>query len=172
MSTFDSIIHRTRRRATDGLRSLADRTEPPRTQRELRAKVGGLWQQMGTHQFDFLVERGLQPSDHLLDVGCGVLRGGRHFVRYLDAGHYCGIDIADEMIVGAEQQLAEDGLTDKGARLRVTETFDVDFGQPFDFAIAQSVFTHLPMNSIWRALANTSGQLADRKSTRLNSSHT
>ncbi|MFM7271128.1 MAG: methyltransferase [Actinomycetes bacterium] len=161
MSRFDMIIRRSRRRVSAGLEQLAAATAPPLTQRELRASVGGLWEVMGNHQFDFLVGHGLRTDQYLLDLGCGVLRGGRHFVRYLDAGRYCGVDIDADMIAGAERQLVEDGLTDKGARLRVTETFDVDFGQPFDVAIAQSVFTHLPLNSIWRALANVSGQLAE-----------
>ncbi|MFM8971040.1 MAG: SAM-dependent methyltransferase, partial [Actinomycetota bacterium] len=159
MSRLDMLIRRSRRRAAEEVQRLADLTAPPKTMPELRRKVGGLWEEMGNHQFDFLVAQGLEPDDRLLDVGCGVLRGGRHFVRYLDAGNYCGIDIAAEMIDGAEQQLVEDGLADKRARLRVTEEFDVDFGRPFDYAIAQSVFTHLPMNSIYRALANVSANL-------------
>jgi SAM-dependent methyltransferase len=161
MSRIDSFIHRSRQRAAKGLQHLADRTAPAKTMPELRRKVGGLWEEMGNHQFEFLIARGLEPDDFFLDVGCGVLRGGRHFVRYLDTGRYCGIDIAADMIAGAERQLVEDGLADRGARLRVTEEFDVDFGQPFDFAIAQSVFTHLPMNSIQRALTSVSANLAE-----------
>ena len=28
----------------------------------------------------------------LIDIGCGALRGGVHFVRHLDPGHYFGMD--------------------------------------------------------------------------------
>jgi SAM-dependent methyltransferase len=161
MSRMQARVRRVRRSTAELLQSLADATRPPRSDAELRSSVGGLWDQMGSLQLDFLVARGLRTDDYLLDVGCGVLRGGRHFVRYLDAGHYCGVDIDQEMIDGGERQLATDGLTSKGARLRVTDTFDVDFGQPFDVAFAQSVFTHLPMNSIWAALANVSANLRE-----------
>ena len=32
--------------------------------------------------------------------------------------------------------------------LRATDRFDCDFGVQFDFAIAQSLFTHIPLNDI------------------------
>ena len=38
--------------------------------------IGGLWDQMGQHQFDFLKKKGLKPQHKLLDIGCGSLRGG------------------------------------------------------------------------------------------------
>lgn len=51
-----------------------------------RGSVGGLWEEMGQRQLEFLVEQGLGPCDDLLDVGCGSLRGGVHFIRYLEQG--------------------------------------------------------------------------------------
>ncbi len=41
--------------------------------------VGGMWEEIGRLQFVFLVEKGLQPHHEMLDIGCGTLRGGRHF---------------------------------------------------------------------------------------------
>lgn len=73
-----------------------------------RAFVGGdgdYWDKIGDLQFRFLVERGLAPSDTLIDVACGSLRGGVRFIRYLEPGHYLGIDKYIELIiygVGAE----------------------------------------------------------------------
>ena len=115
---------------------------------------------MGTLQLNFLIEQGLTTDSYFLDVGCGVLRAGRHFVGYLDEGRYCGIDIDDGMIVGSRLQLKEDNLENKDARLRVSNTFEVDFGNKFNAGIAQSVFTHLPINSIWHCLSNVSEVLA------------
>ena len=48
-----------------------------------RTYVGGLWDELGLLQFQFLLEMGLKPSDCLFDIGCGSLRGGRHFIKYL-----------------------------------------------------------------------------------------
>ena len=41
-----------------------------------RDSVGGLWDEVGQLQVDFLVSRGLMQHHKLLDIGCGSLRGG------------------------------------------------------------------------------------------------
>src|SRR5205807_6035012 len=58
-----------------------------------RAIVGGAWEEIGRLQFEFLTGNGLKPHHRLLDVGCGALRGGLHFIRYLDEGNYVGVDL-------------------------------------------------------------------------------
>jgi SAM-dependent methyltransferase len=121
--------------------------------------VGGEWDLIGRLQFDFLVAEGLRPEDAFLDVGCGVLRGGLHFIRYLDAGNYYGIDSDPMMISGAKRELANAGVDGRGVHLRVTDSFDVNFDREFDVAIAQSVFTHLPLNAVYQGLAAVSGVL-------------
>ena len=45
-----------------------------------REAVGGLWEEMRRLQFDFLANQGLKPDHKLLDIGCGSMRGGVHFV--------------------------------------------------------------------------------------------
>jgi hypothetical protein len=57
-----------------------------------RDYVGALWEQVGILQFEFMVSQGLRPQHVLLDVGCGSLRGGVHFIPYLEPGNYLGID--------------------------------------------------------------------------------
>ena len=63
-----------------------------------REYVGGLWDEMGQLQFDFLLAQGLMPSDVLLDIGCGSLRGGIHFIRYLEPGNYLGVEKEAELL--------------------------------------------------------------------------
>ena len=53
-----------------------------------RQVVGGMWDEIGALQLEFLQGRGLQPDDLLLDVGCGSLRGGVKFVEYLNPVRY------------------------------------------------------------------------------------
>lgn len=118
-----------------------------------REMVGGMWDEIGALQLAFLREHGLAPGDRLLDVGCGALRGGVHFVRYLDAGRYCGLDINASLIDAGRVELESAGLSDRRAELLVDDAFRVGrFGGSFDCAIAVSVFTHLPMNQIVRCL--------------------
>jgi SAM-dependent methyltransferase len=126
-----------------------------------RAEVGGEWETIGKLQFDYLVAQGLQPHHNMLDVGCGSMRGGLHFVRYLDAGHYVGFDVNAELLDAGRKELADAGLTEKNATLVQTDTFDVtSLGRTFDFALAQSVFTHLPLNPIIRCLTMMDTYLA------------
>jgi SAM-dependent methyltransferase len=121
-----------------------------------RRIVGGEWDEIGKLQFDFLVQEGLQPAHRLLDVGCGSLRGGVHFIRYLEDGHYYGIDRQQWLLDAAVNvELPRAGLADRTVHLSCREDFDfTSFGLLFDYALAQSVFSHLPWNSILRCLVN------------------
>lgn len=126
-----------------------------------REMVGGMWDEIGRLQLEFLRERGLAPHDRLLDVGCGALRGGVHFVRYLEPGRYYGLDINASLIEAGKRELAAAGLADRGANLLVDDAFAASrFGCRFECAIAVSVFTHLPMNQIVRCLVEVRMVLA------------
>ncbi|CAL8975230.1 hypothetical protein RHODGE_RHODGE_04122 [Rhodoplanes serenus] len=117
-----------------------------------RTIVGGLWDEIGALQLDTLVAHGLKPHHRLLDVGCGALRGGVHFVRYLESAHYYGLDINQSLLdAGYNLELSAAGLQDRLPRshLAVDAQFDATgFGVPFDRAMAFSLFTHLPLDLI------------------------
>lgn len=110
------------------------------------------WNELGKHQFDFLVKMGLQPQHKMLDIGCGTLRGGRYFIDYLNQGNYFGIDISQGAIDYAKNFVKEKGLNNKNPTLLVNENKDLKFkeveGNKFDFIFAQSVFTHLPKENV------------------------
>jgi SAM-dependent methyltransferase len=115
-----------------------------------RRRVGGLWEEMGRHQLDFLVAQGLRPEHRFLDVGCGALRAGRHLVDYLEPGNYYGLDINETLLdAGYDTEFTDEQRARlPRANLRATDRFECDFGVPFDFAIAQSLFTHVSLNHI------------------------
>lgn len=111
--------------------------------------VGGFWDEIGRLQFDFMVAHGLRPDDRLLDVGCGCLRGGIHFARYLNDGGYHGIDINQSLLDAGIVELRKAGLADRKVSLLRTDTFDATpFGVTFDFGISVSLVTHLYANHI------------------------
>ena len=116
------------------------------------------WDYLGQLQLDYLVEQGLKPEHYLLDVGCGPLRAGVHFIGYLEPGHYAGIDKrAATLERAADVELPRRGLEGKAPLLVVNSNFEFSkLGKTFDYAIAQSVFTHLPLNSIMRCLVEMS----------------
>lgn len=127
-----------------------------RTAYDPKFAVGGRWDEIGRLQFDFLRSQGLQPSHRLLDFGCGSLRGGLHFIEYLDEGGYYGVDISAQALEAGRAFLRERGLEGKRSTLRLTH--DLSFadyeGRTFDFIIAQSVLTHMPLEDIETLFAN------------------
>lgn len=120
-----------------------------------RNKVGGMWEEMGELQIKFMKEKGLEPSHDLLDVGCGSLRGGIPFIHYLNEEKYCGLDVNPSLIKAGQSEILKANLLDKKPTLLVNDNFQFNlFKKKFDYAIAQSVFTHLPANVIQRCLIN------------------
>lgn len=118
-----------------------------------RGFVGGLWDELGQLQLDFLVASGLKPSHKLLDIGCGSLRGGVCYIKYLDEGNYFGLDINSSLIEAGKIEVEEAGLSHKKPNLIVDDEFLCSrFGTKFDFMVSISLFTHLSFNIIVRCL--------------------
>jgi hypothetical protein len=125
--------------------------------------VGGLWDEIGQLQFDFLVAQGMQPHHFLLDIACGALRLGVKAIPYLDRAHYLGIDKEAELIrAGLEEELPAEVRTDKAPRTLVSDDFEFGrFDQQADYAIAQSLFSHFPPPMIHRCFARLRDHVAD-----------
>jgi cyclopropane fatty-acyl-phospholipid synthase-like methyltransferase len=120
-----------------------------------REAVGGLWEDMGRLQLDFLTSQGLKPEHKLLDIGCGSMRGGVHFVSYLEKGNYSGVDRDRALLDAGRIELESHGLLWKAPLLaEITDFGLVRLGARFDFLLAQSLFTHLDLNSVMRCLVN------------------
>jgi SAM-dependent methyltransferase len=127
-----------------------------------RDYVGGLWDEIGRLQSDFLRSEGLSPSDVLLDVGCGSLRGGVHFIPYLEAGHYLGIDKEPSLLAAGRRELGEALLREKQPELIASDSFEFDrFSRRPTFALAQSLFTHLDAGDIATCLGRLRPVMAD-----------
>ena len=61
--------------------------------------VGGVSAERGANQMRLLRHWGLQPSSHVLEIGCGVGRLAYELADYLDAaGRYSGFDISPKAI--------------------------------------------------------------------------
>lgn len=124
-----------------------------------------LFEEVGEWQFQLLKESGLSPSDQLLDIGCGVLRGGIHFIEYLEEENYYGMDVSKDTITKGRELLDKRGLEHKNPVL--IHNNDLMFeeeslqDQTFEFILAQSVFTHLPRSDIKECVENIHKLLSD-----------
>lgn len=104
------------------------------------------------HQLEFLIERGLEPSSRLLDLGCGAAAAGVHFIRYLESGRYVGADISQECLKNGRRRIQDAGLEWKNpafVHLPGGNLEPID-GGPFDIIWAYSVLTHLPPEDLER----------------------
>ncbi|HYC94419.1 MAG TPA: class I SAM-dependent methyltransferase [Sphingomicrobium sp.] len=122
-----------------------------------RTFIGGMWDEIGGLQMSFLEANGLKPDNVLLDIGCGSLRLGVRAVEFLEPGNYWGTDLNRELLdAGYEKEIVPAGLSAKLPREQLVTDEEFDFaGVPtsIDFAIATSVFTHLPLNHMRLCLA-------------------
>ncbi len=124
-----------------------------------RVYVGGhtpeKWYGIGERQFHYLVSQGLRPEHRFLDIACGSLRLGQYLIPYLDAGNYHGVEGSEPLVkAGLENELLFDLATTKAPKFGYGYGFDFDFVPGFDYAIAQSLFTHLTREDIALCFAN------------------
>lgn len=124
-----------------------------------RAFVGGndpeTWYGIGLLQFHFLISRGLKPSHVFLDVGCGSLRLGQFLIPYLEDEHYFGLEAEPALVqAGLVNELRFDLAALKRPLFGCGYDFDLSFVSTFDFAMAQSLFTHLTPSDIRACLSN------------------
>jgi SAM-dependent methyltransferase len=113
--------------------------------------------------FNLLTTLGLRQHHSLLDIGCGSLRIGRLLIPYLNRGKYFGVEpnkwLVDE---GIRRELGQSVVqvkrptflfTDSPENIAKTET-------AFDFAVAQSIFSHCGLDLIKAWLSGISRSLA------------
>jgi SAM-dependent methyltransferase len=113
--------------------------------------------------FNLLTTLGLRQYHSLLDIGCGSLRIGRLLIPYLNRGKYFGVE-PNEWLVdeGIKRELGQSLVeikrptfffTDSPANIAKAET-------AFNFAVAQSIFSHCGLDLIKGWLSAISRSLA------------
>jgi len=102
------------------------------------------FEEAGVEQLGYLQAAGMRPSSKVVDLGCGVLRGGYRLIHYLNPGNYHGIEPHKERLeIGIHGILEPETLEFKRPRFDTNPHFDTSvFGEKFDFFLAYSVWTH------------------------------
>jgi SAM-dependent methyltransferase len=95
--------------------------------------------------FNLLTTIGLRQHHTLLDVGCGSLRVGRLLIPYLNRFNYAGIEPNAWLIEeGITREIGRDMVEIKRPRFLIADSAEILRGaeSSFDFAVAQSIFSH------------------------------
>lgn len=92
---------------------------------------------LGRYQLDYLVERGMKPSDRLLDFGCGSGRFAVWAIEYLEAERYFGVDCHEESLEALTRyEIPLRRLETKSPRVLRDDSFGVArFGVEFDWVM-------------------------------------
>jgi SAM-dependent methyltransferase len=148
-----SILPRSKRTSADG--GSSGEMMPPRA---LQRFVGGGYKGVGAEFFGYLVDLcGLQPSDAVLDVGCGSGRIAQPLTGYLNTeGRYAGFDISRKAIAWCQENISRShpNFDFEVADIQNSiynpkgkyQSLDFSFPYPdasFDVAFDVSVFTHM-----------------------------
>ena len=114
--------------------------------------------------FNLLTTLGLRQHHSLLDVGCGSLRIGRLLIPYLNRGKYFGVEPNEWLVKeGIKQELGETLLQIKRPTFFFSDSPDTitQAKVSFDFALAQSIFSHCGLDLIKNWLSAISRSLAE-----------
>lgn len=121
-----------------------------------------LWKMKRDFQIAFLKSQGLVPHHTLLDLGCGVLRGGMVLIDYLHVGHYWGFEVRKSVLDEGRVALNESGLSFKRPVLLAADSLDhLRVSERFDFVWAFSVLIHMSDGIMEESLAWVAAHLQD-----------
>jgi SAM-dependent methyltransferase len=114
--------------------------------------------------FNLLTTLGLRQNHSLLDVGCGSLRIGRLLIPYLNQGKYFGVEPNQWLVEeGIKRELGEALAQIKHPTFFFSDSPEsiVQANVSFDFALAQSIFSHCGLDLIKGWLSAISRSLAE-----------
>ncbi|XP_051116998.1 uncharacterized protein LOC127241818 [Andrographis paniculata] len=122
----------------------------------------------GRDVFEFLAESAnLTTASRVLEIGCGTLRVGLHFIRYLEPGHYHCLEKDELSLMAAfRYEIPSQGLLHK--RPMIVRGDDMEFSKfgpdaTYDLIYASAVFLHMPDKLVWSGVERLAGKLKPQK---------
>jgi SAM-dependent methyltransferase len=119
----------------------------------LESSIGdGDFALIGRLELGVLLAEGLEPTDTLVDFGCGTGRLALHAIPRLEGGRYIGVDISKGMLTHARAQVAE-AIPSPPCTVEFIHQSRPEFDIPpksADMVCAFSVFTHMEQEDNYR----------------------
>jgi len=115
------------------------------------------WNSRGKFQLVFLQKMGLQPDHTFIDIGCGPIRAGEHFILYLDPKYYIGFDYNKTYIrIAKELVNKSNDLLVKDPELFCVNDFNLSSHteKQGDFGLAFSVLNHCNYEEVQQFFQN------------------
>ncbi len=98
----------------------------------------------------------VRPDERVVEYGCGSLRVGVGFIRYLDKGGYFGLDVVREFFDIGVHMVGEDIIREKDVRFHVIDEEGIKLASEFapDAVFASAVIFHIHPDEILDAFDN------------------
>jgi cyclopropane fatty-acyl-phospholipid synthase-like methyltransferase len=117
-----------------------------------RAYVGppGRYDIVAAMAFNLLTTIGLRQGHRVLDIGCGSLRIGRLLIPYLNSTNYVGVEPQKWLVEeGIKKEVGNDQVKIKRPRFFFGDSPACLPADLYcDYAVAQAVFPHLPLERV------------------------
>lgn len=139
------------------------RSKPGYTKGAELVGIPGAFEQKRQFQISFLKNQGLEPGYVFIDIGCGVLRGGMPVIEFLDAENYIGIDVNDEALKVADENVHHENLQNKLPQLIHSDGTlgKIDLTKKGDVIWAFSVLIHMTDELVVNCLEFVKKNLAE-----------
>jgi SAM-dependent methyltransferase len=117
------------------------------------------WWKAGAERFAKMVAAfAIAPRHRVVDYGCGSLRLGGHFMRYLERGNYFGLDVAGDLIAMGRELIGEQIVADRAPHLASIDENALASAESFGaaFVVCEAVDYHVfpdELGFFYRALA-------------------
>lgn len=100
----------------------------------------------------------LKPHHRVIDYGCGSLRIGAHFIKFLEPGRYLGLDVVPEFFEMGKDLVGQEIMESKRPHLLTIDSSSIAEGARFraDFVFSAAVCTHVHPDEIAMYFENLS----------------
>ena len=153
------------------LKNKKQNSDPKHLNKNYRSYVGPekFYDVIAAMSFNLLTCLGLRQHHKILDIGCGSLRVGRLLMPYLNKNNYYGVEPNKWLVQdGIKNEIGRDLIKIKAPSFIFdTSISEAKLPADFDFAIAQSIFSHCGrdlvekwLSEIYRHLKNDGALVA------------